>query len=134
MGCERVSVAQNLAIGKTENLFPLSLDSFPAPSLFEDLTVLDFVLLFGAHMAHSFEHGFAQVDFTVVLRSSYVKITLKVCMEATQSRHFQVSGCHTTFKSTKCAHVWLSVDSSHCCYPYNRIIQVLLSSLLDARL
>lgn len=42
------------------------------------------------------------------------------------------SGCHTTFKSTECAHVRLSVGSPHCCYPYNRIIQVLLSRLLDA--
>jgi len=54
VGSERVRVAQDSAMGKTENLFLLSLDPFPAPLLLKDLTVLVFVLLFGAQMVPSF--------------------------------------------------------------------------------
>lgn len=56
---------------------------------------------------------------------------VKFCTEAIPGRESHVSGCHAPFKSTKCAHVRLSMDSSRCCYPHNRIIRVLLSGLLD---
>lgn len=58
----------------------------------------------------------------------------KLCGEAILGRESHVSGCHAAFKSTECAGVQPSADSSHRCYPHNRIIRVLLSGLLDAPL
>lgn len=48
----KVSMAQDSATGKTENLFLLSLGSFTEPSVVKDLTGLVFVLLSGGHRWH----------------------------------------------------------------------------------
>lgn len=62
---ERVSMAQEGAL-RTESRFLCDLDSFPLLVFFKDLTEHDFVFLFGAQTAYSFDCGFVQADLTVV--------------------------------------------------------------------